>query len=306
MTSLVLACASETPPPSGPVATPPPSRPATPPTPDAAASPAPAPTPPPTAGTGGSSGTGGTGGAGGTGGSTTSPPDAGVIADAPPAIPACGMTTVATGIDPLIDDFNDNDAVIRLVDGRMGEWANGQRADVELASMINPEIVTIMGMNRALRYRGTAPAGAFAQVETRIAEEISGCYDASTYGGIQLAIRGLANTRVRVWVQTGDLRALGDARFGEYYHKDLTITGSMNTFRNEQIRWEEFEPGLPAPEPRKLNPALIYGLIVSAIAPLTDAGVPQGAIGMFDFTIDNVQFIPKTAAPPARDAGTRQ
>jgi hypothetical protein len=313
MTSLVLACASETPPPSnppsGPVGTSPPPRPATPPTPDAAASPAPAPTPPPTAGTGGSGGAGGTGG---TGGSTPMLPDAGAIADAPPAIPLCdpALTIKATGDDGLIDDFNDNDAVIRMADGRMGAWTNGQSPNVELASMVNPELVTVTGMNRALRYRGTVPpppAEAYAQLDVTFVDVDSGCYDASAYGGIQLAVRGIANTRVRVWVYTGDVRALGvPNKYGNWYRFDHTITGAMNTFTTISIPWEQFLPGDLAPEPRRLDPALVWGLVVSPTSRPGDAGVNDQPIGMFDFTIDNVRFLPKTTVPPSGDGGTRQ
>ena len=295
--SMMLACASDNPPP--PSSSPPPigsTPPATP------VPPLPPPPPPPTvtAGTGG----GGTAGAGG----TARPPDGGrrpdmaSVADAPPAVPLCATTVTAMGNDPNIDDFNDNNVELRMADGRMGSWAsyNNMTAMVDGQTMVGvPELVMAaagMATNRAIRFRGTEmdPAGWGGQVEASFVPGTD-CYDASAYGGIALQIRGLQNTRVKISVYTADVRNLGEMRYGQWYGYEHSFgNANPNNFTTLMLRWNQFTPGGLAPEPRMLDPKLVYGIVVQALSrpALGDAGASPG-IGMFDFTVDNIRFLPR-------------
>ncbi len=242
----------------------------------------------------------GMGGAGG-----TRPPDGGVRRDAAstpdvPAAPACTMTVTAMGNGPLIDDFNDNNVALPATDGRMGTWevSHSETAMIMGAPMDRvPELTTIMGTNRGLRLRGNEP-NAMSQWAGEMAVTFApDCYDASAYGGIQLQIRGLAGTRVEVAVLTASVRAQNAVmQVGGHYHFPVSIT-SATTFQTVNITWDMFQPGWGMTPGPKVDPKLVYGLaVVTALRPAPAAPTDGGAaptIGAFDYTIDNVRFMPK-------------
>jgi hypothetical protein len=205
------------------------------------------------------------------------------------------MTVAAMGNDANIDDFNDNNVAIRMADGRMGSWATLKSPTAMITNQMMegvPELTTIMGTNRGLRFRGMEPNAASQWAGEVTVSIVPDCYDASRYGGISLRIRGLATSRVQVMLLTAPVRAQNAVeQVGGHYNFPVTIN-SATTFQTVNIPWDMFLMGwgqTPGPKP---DPKQIYGLAVLPVAgpSTTDAGV--AAIGSFDFTIDDVRFLP--------------
>jgi hypothetical protein len=248
--------------------------------------------PAPTAGTGG-------GGAGGAGGSApprpvdARPADA-PGADAPPAV-VCTMTVSAMGNDGLIDDFNDNNVALRMADGRMGSWTTLKSPTAIVTNQMMegvPELTTIAGTNRGLRFRGNEPTADSqwaGQVEVSIVPD---CYDASAYRGLELQIRGQNNSRVQVMVLTANVRAQNSVELvGGHYNFPVTVTTAFQTVR---ILWDQFLPGWGVTPGPKIDPKLVYGLAILPAQRPPTGDASAGSIGAFDFTIDNVRFISAT------------
>jgi hypothetical protein len=286
--SLVLSCVGDTPAPPRqeviPIGSTPPGRPSGP------VNTNPGNVPPvATAGTGG----GGAGGAGG--GAPPRPVDARPVdapgADTPPAA-VCTMTVPAMGNDGLIDDFNDNNVELRMADGRMGAWSTLASPTAMVTNQMMagvPELATIMGTNRGLRFRGTEPNATSqwaGQVEVGL---VADCYDASVYRGLELQIRGLANSRVQVMVLTASVRAQNAIEpVGGHYNFPVTLTAAFQTVR---ILWDQFLPGWGTTPGPKIDPKLVYGLAILPAERPPTGDASAGSIGAFDFTIDNVRFI---------------
>jgi hypothetical protein len=239
-----------------------------------------------------------TGGGGAGGGGGTRPPDGGSRRDGAgsdtPAAPACAMTVTAMGNDANIDDFNDNNVALRMADGRMGSWATAQSPTAMITNQMMPgvpELATIMGTNRGLRFRGMEPNAASQWAGEVTVTIVPDCYDASAYRGISLQIRGLAQSRVQVMVLTASVRVQNAVmQVGGHYNFPVTIN-SATTFQTVTIPWDMFLPGWGVTPGPKVDPKLVYGLAVLPVAgpAPTDAGT--AAIGSFDFTIDNVRFL---------------
>ena len=252
-------------------------------------------------------GTGGSGGSGGSGGVVPRSPDS-RPADAPgsadaPLVAACSASVTAMGNDGLIDDFQDNNTAVRMVDGRMGSWKVKQSLTAMTNAMDgNPTVVQVGGQGnppRALRLQGMEPDamgqyGAEAEV-VLVADESSGCYDASSYRGIQLSLKGLQGTSVFVMALTGSVRAQNTPdQVGGHYRFQVNFTNS-NQFQTVMIPWDSFMPGWGTTPGPKVDPKLVYGIsIVTAPRPSAGNGGTPSSIGSFDFTVDNVRFI---AAP---------
>jgi hypothetical protein len=246
-------------------------------------------------------------GAGGAGGGTR-PPDGGArrdgpsVADAPPAA-VCPMTVMAAGNDGLIDDFNDNNATVRMVDMRMGLWEIHTSPTTMIAGPAMapaPELTATGGFmnSRALRLRGTemdaTSYGAGANVY--FVDAMNGCYDASAYArGVSFSIKGAAGTVVAVVALTGDMRAAGAPNTVGWYRAFLPpfAANQVNTVRTVTLAWTDFKPSYGTPPGPNADPKYLLGFqFATAPRPAgtaNDAGSP--GIGAFDFTIDQVQLV---------------
>jgi hypothetical protein len=288
--SLVLSCSEPPPAPRQavePIGSTPPARPSGP------VNTNPNPAPPVTAGTGGGGGMGGTGGGAPPRPVDARPPDA-PGADTPPAA-VCLMTVPAMGNDGLIDDFNDNNVALRMADGRMGTWTTLKSATAVVTNQAmegTPELFTINGTNRGLRFRGNEPSAESqwaGQVEVSMVPD---CYDASAYRGLELQIRGQNNSRVQVMVLTASVRAQNAVELvGGHYNFPVTVTTAFQTVR---ILWDQFLPGWGTTPGPKIDPKLVYGLAILPAQRPPTGDASAGSIGTFDFTIDNVRFIAPT------------
>jgi hypothetical protein len=197
-------------------------------------------------------------------------------------------TAVATGAAGLLDDFEDGDAMVANNDGRGGGWwFSKSMSAVTMPDMGGPPTPVEGGAGatpgKAIHVSGsdTAAMGWGADVSaTFVSNGMTGCYDASAYTGLKLALKGKAGSKVFVTVRIAAIRAIEG--MAGHYRKEVTLT---NAWQDVAIKWNEFGPGWGTPpEPKMVNPREIYAVGV-ATAPGSD-----GKVGEFDIWIDNVEF----------------
>lgn len=102
----------------------------------------------------------------------------------------------ATGISPLIDDFEDGDARVLLSDGRDGAWhaAHDGTGEINLTEPPIPELGGANGSTRAMHLSGSGFTewGAGLNIDLR---EAARPYDASVHQGVSFWARGVNRLR---------------------------------------------------------------------------------------------------------------
>ena len=215
-----------------------------------------------TAGTSASTGTAGTatgtaGTSSGTAGTTTG------TGGATPGGGTCVMSAVATGTVPLIDDFEDGNADVTAIDGRLGGWylsTDTTGTTTPKAGAAMPETGGMPG--RALHVSGSGLTGWGASLAASITAPMA-CYDASKFTGITVMLKGTGS----VWVSilTAAVRSAPE--------------GMRNHFKKQVVLTAEWTP------------------VTISFAELTQPG-GWGMIVPFDVTkIYGVDFGPATAPP---------
>jgi hypothetical protein len=233
--------------------------------------------------TGGMTGTAGstTGTAGSTTGTAGTAPTAGSgSGGGAPMGGTCVMKAASTaGMPMLIDDLEDGNADITAVDGRMGGWflSTDMTGTVKPAAGVPvPETGGMPG--KAIHITGMGLTKWGASLSVAIANNLTGCYDASKLTGISVSLKGTGAIMVSVLTA-----AVRDAPEGmrNHYKKQITLTSDWTTV---PISWAELMQlggwGLMVP----FDASKIYGLDfgpVQATAPATTS---------YDFWVDNVSF----------------
>ncbi len=230
----------------------------------------------PVAGTGmvtGGTGTGtagsatGTAGTTGTGGSTTTGGG------------KCTMTAASTGMPLLIDDFEDGNADIMAVDGRMGGWylsTDGTGTGMPAAGATLP--VDGGKTGKGLHLTGTGFKTWGVSLGAAVANNLTGCYDASKFTGVTVDLKGTG--AVFVTLLTAAVR---DAPEGQrnHYKKQVTLTADWTT---TTVSFSELtQPGgwgMIVP----FEAAKIYGIDISPVQATAPATTD------YDYWVDNLSF----------------
>lgn len=242
----------------------------------------------PQAGTGTTTGgtgttTGGTGATAGTGTTTggTGTAGAGTGGTGTTGSGKCGMTAVGTGTPLLIDDFEDGNADIMAVDGRMGGWFLSTDGTATATSTpAKGAVLPVDGgkTGKGLHLTGMGFSSWGVSLGAAVANNLTGCYDASKMTGITVDLKGTGNVFVTVLTA-----AVRDAAVGmqNHYKKQVTLTADWTTVT---VMFSELtQPGgwgtmVP------FEAGKIYGIDISPVQATAPATTD------YDYWIDNVSF----------------
>lgn len=227
-----------------------------------------------------SGGTTGTAGSGPVGTAGTTPVGtAGTGAGGAPAGSGTCMTTaVSTGMPLLIDNMDDNNGNIDAVDGRMGGWylSTDKTGTVKPADGVPvPEAGGMAGSG--IHVTGTGLSSWGASLSAALVPAM-GCYDASKFTGISVALKGTGSVMVSVLTA-----AVRDAPEGQrnHYKKQVTLTGDWTTV---QISFTELMQlggwGLQVP----FDAHKVYGIDIGPVQATAPAKTD------YDFWVDNLSF----------------
>jgi hypothetical protein len=206
--------------------------------------------------------------------------------EAPSPLAPCSPVVVASGRDPMIDDFEDGDSRLLKLDKRAGNWVTF--ADGTAQQL--PRLGVAFGANRIPGGRGESQfglhtsGGTFKQWGTVLSAELSPrrCYDASAYAGVAFWARGKARLRVGVKMTQVVAEEFGGSCLKDCFDghsAERTLTKDWQRF---EVRWEElaqkgFGPVLP------FDPHSLF-----AIEFAVPANRPP-----FDYWLDDVAFLPR-------------
>jgi len=220
-----------------------------------------------TGGTGSSTaGTGTTGTAG-----TTSAGGAG------PGDGTCTASAASMGTVPLIDDFEDGNADVTAVDGRIGGWYLSTDMTGSTTPKAGAPVPETGGMpGKAVHVTGSGLTSWGASLSASITPAM-GCYDAGKFTGLTVMLKGTGT----VWVSvlTAAVRA---AREGmrNHFKKQVTLTAEWTPVT---ITFSELtQPGgwgVIVP----FDATKVYGI---DFGPLTAPPMPT----TYDFWVDNLSF----------------
>ncbi len=234
---------------------------------------------------GSSPGFGGTPGAGGSStGFGGAPPAAGGTttgtAGTAPVSGSCTTTKVATGSDPMVDNFDmhPGSGLIPAADGRVGGWWISKSATGTVTPAANAAPVPVDGgmTGMGLHITGsdtnlTMGWGADASVAIT---PTGGCYDASIFtGGLKVSLKGTGS--VYLSVITAEDKA-GMATSGNQ-RKEIAIT---STWTDYTVPWSDLVTGWGTPIPLDLHEVVALDVAPSA-----------SSASNFDIFIDNLQFV---------------
>jgi hypothetical protein len=227
-----------------------------------------------TPGAGGSSSTGFGGAPPATGGTPAG------TAGTAPVSGSCTTTKVATGTDPMVDNFDmhPGSGLIPAADGRVGGWWISKSATGTVTPVANAAPVPVDGgmTGMGLHIMGsdtdlTMGWGADASVAIT---PTGGCYDASIFtGGLKVSLKG--NGSVYLSVITAEDKA-GAATSGNQ-RKEIAIT---STWMDYTVPWSDLVTGWGTPIPLDLHEVVALDVAPSA-----------SSASNFDIWIDNLQFV---------------
>ncbi len=168
----------------------------------------------------------------------------------------CAERAVATGAQPLIDDFEDSDDSLPALEGRVGFWRWAREID---APGTAPALIPVprpdatRANHLALHVKGGLLVDWGATVEVNFRP---GCYDASKYVGITFQARGPG----RIYVAPREVGVIPIAEGGTCDHDchnphvaKVDLDGAWHTY---QVRWSDVRQrgvGKPPLDPQRLN-----------------------------------------------------
>ncbi|MDF3069860.1 MAG: hypothetical protein K0R38_5461 [Polyangiaceae bacterium] len=191
----------------------------------------------------------------------------------------CTTSAASTGTPPLIDDFDDGNADIMAVDGRMGGWylsTDGTGTGMPAAGAILPIEGGKTGKGLHLTGAGFKTWG--VSLGAAVANNLTGCYDASKFTGVTVDLKGTGSVFVTVLTA-----AVRDAPEGQrnHYKKQVTLTAEWTT--TTVAFGEMTQPGgwgLIVPFDAKK----IYGIDISPVQATAPATTD------YDYWVDNLSF----------------
>jgi hypothetical protein len=231
---------------------------------------------------GGVSSTGGTtsgaaGTATGTAGTTTAAAGTTGAGGTGPLGGTCMMSAAATGTPPLIDDFEDGNADVGAVDGRVGGWYLSTDKTGTTTPKDGAPVPEAGGMpGKAVHVSGTGLTSWGASLSASITPAM-GCYDASKFTGITVMLKGTGT----VWVSvlTAAVRSAAEG-MRNHYKKQVTLSAEWTAVT---INFSELtQPGgWGAIVP--FDATKVYGV---DFGPATAPPTPTA----FDFWVDTLSF----------------
>src|SRR5260221_3869447 len=230
-----------------------------------------------TTGTGGTTTTGTAGTSTGTAGTSTGTAGTGTGGTGPLG-GTCMTKAASTGMPLLIDDFEDGNADVMPVDGRMGGWYLSTDMTGTSTPKSGPPVPEAGGMpGKAIHVTGKGLTSWGASLSAAIANNMTGCYDASKFTGISVSLKGTG--MVMVSVLTAAVRdAPMDMR--NQYKKVIALSADWT---NVPINFSELtQPGgwgLMVP----FDATKIYGFDIGPVA-------APPAMTDYDIWVDNLSF----------------
>ncbi len=207
-------------------------------------------------GNGGTAGTGTTGGLndGGTAaGGTPSVAGSGGGGGSDPA--GCGKST---GADPMIDDFEDVNGILKAVDGRSGIWENFD--DTSLGGSYTPKFPTaLLGKNGSAGY--CVAVSGYSDWGANLVANMSApkCgYDASAYKGVCFSAKGSVDAGGPIVFAVGTSDTVPETSGGKCVtgcnaHYQLKLTGEAaltDEYKEYCVEWAQLAlPTVPQPKP---------------------------------------------------------
>jgi hypothetical protein len=193
----------------------------------------------------------------------------------------CGMTTAGTGTPLLIDDFEDGNADIMAVDGRMGGWFLSTDGTATATSTpAKGAVLPVDGgkTGKGLHLTGMGFSSWGVSLGAAVANNLTGCYDAGKMTGITVDLKGTGSVFVTVLTA-----AVRDAAEGmrNHYKKQVTLTADWTTVT---VAFSELtQPGgwgtiVP------FEASKIYGIDISPVQATAPATTD------YDYWIDNLSF----------------
>jgi hypothetical protein len=189
----------------------------------------------------------------------------------------CMMSAAATGTPPLIDDFEDGNADVGAVDGRVGGWYLSTDKTGTTSPKDGAPVPEAGGMpGKAVHVSGSGLTSWGASLSASITPAM-GCYDASKFTGVSVMLKGSGT----VWVSvlTAAVRGAPEG-MRNHYKKQVTLTAEWTTVT---INFSELtQPGgwgMIVP----FDATKIYGV---DFGPATAPPTPTA----FDFWVDNLSF----------------
>ncbi|MGC4092792.1 MAG: hypothetical protein QM756_33895 [Polyangiaceae bacterium] len=205
--------------------------------------------------------------------------------------------SVASGTDPVVDDFADGDLAARFVEGRQGYWIH-MRSDVTGAPAPS---VLLEQSNYYLSLAGALVTGsqypwANLKVELRAigtsAASASCVYDASKYHGLRFRARGAP---VRFSVEM-DLNIPAVNNYGapgactatpeaDCYARNGALVPLTASWASYEYTWAMLTPSYISSWNPPFSAARLVGIYFEAVPETTSATVPAYA-----FDLDDVEF----------------
>jgi hypothetical protein len=192
----------------------------------------------------------------------------------------------AAGSEPLIDDFEDNDARIAPLEHRAGFWnASNDNTGTQRPTLRGP-----LSMTRIPGGRGTSQfalhtsGGKFTKWGALLATDFSArrCYDASAYGGLSFFARGRGSFNV-----VAKMTQIAPAEYGgscshDCFDSHRATIALTSDWQERRITWAELEQkGFGQVVP--FDPRSLLSLEFTV-------GPEQTP---FDFWVDDVRFLPR-------------
>jgi len=200
-----------------------------------------------------------------------------------PFVP-CTPLAVAAGNNPLIDDFEDGDALAPMLEHRAGQWLTiNDGTGTQL-----PKPATIFFATRIPGGRGSSQfgihsvGGKFTKWGANLSLEFSPhrCYDASAYAGIQFWARGHGELRAVVQMTQVVTEEFGGTCTHDCYDAHAKLIKLARDFQHFTIRWEDLrQQGFG--QPMDFDARSLHSMQFAVPTDQTP----------FDFWIDDVSFI---------------
>ena len=222
--------------------------------------------------------------------SATSPSSAAVPSSAVPAAPGapelelCTPAVRAAGGEPLIDDFEDNDARIAPLENRAGFWsASNDNTGTQRPALRGPLSMTrIPGGRGASRFALHTSGGKFTKWGALLAAELSArrCYDASAYAGLRFWARGRGSFNVVAKMTQISPAEYGGSCTHDCYDGHRALVSVTSNWQERRITWAELkQKGFGQVVP--FDPRSLLSLEFTVAPEQTP----------FDFWVDDVRFL---------------
>ena len=190
----------------------------------------------------------------------------------------CMTTAVSMGMPLLIDNMDDNNGNIDAVDGRMGGWflSTDKTGTVMPTDGVPTPIAGGMS-GSGIHVTGMGLTSWGASLSAALVP-LNGCYNASKFKGISLALKGTGAVMVSVLTA-----AVRDAPEGmrNHYKKQVTLSADWTTV---PIAWTDLMQlggwGVMVP----FDVTKIYGVDIGPVAATPPAKTD------YDFWVDNLSF----------------